>query len=75
MNNDRSWLPEGSQAWLPALFCEPAEFATVAAVVSGVNDLLVTMLVHVEAVSCSLAMTWRGHGPVPRIGGLFGPAT
>jgi len=54
----RSWLPEGSQALLlPALFSEHAEFATVAAVVSDVNDPLVTMLVHVEAVSCSLAMT------------------
>ncbi|MEE8459310.1 MAG: hypothetical protein V3S08_05530 [Phycisphaerales bacterium] len=46
---------------LTALFSELAEFATVAAVVSDVNDLLVTMFVHVEAVSCSLAMTWHGH--------------
>lgn len=38
--------------------------------VSGVNDLLVTMLVHVDAVSCSLAMSRTAQAPVPRIGGL-----
>jgi hypothetical protein len=61
---------------LPALFSEPAEFATVAAVVSDVNDPLVTMLVHVEAVSCSLVMTWLGHvGLCHGSGGKIEPAT